>query len=138
MKKKAKKRSLTLIKKDLWKVTRLLVFATYGSDCFTCDAKNLQGSNRHGGHVPWASSELSITCRYDIRFIRAQCYDCNVNKNGRGAFAQTKMLAQGIDIASMWHDNLDTKGVPRSAEWLYARIADYQERLALITNQVVV
>lgn len=120
-----KKGELTLAKEKLWDITRLLVFKTYGSHCFTCNKKHLTGTNRHGGHVPWASSELSSICKTDIRYIRAQCYDCNINKNGRGAEAFKKMVLSGIDVEEMWRYNLETKGKVFALEQVQERTKEY-------------
>jgi hypothetical protein len=125
-----KKPTVTSLKKKLWAVTRLLVFQTYGTDCYTCDRKNLTGSNCQGGHMPWASSELSVTCRYDIRYIRPQCYDCNINKNGRGAIALLKMRAEGIDTDALWQWNLETKGKSQPITFFEEMIHDYKQRLS--------
>lgn len=122
--KRRKRGEITKLKKKLWEIVRQVVFKRYGSDCYTCPQKNLRGANRHGGHVPWASSELSITCRYDPRYIRAQCYDCNVNKNGRGVVAFKKMVLEGIDTDEMWKLNQETKGVPRNKEWFEEKLKE--------------
>ena len=127
--KRRRKGPLTLAKEKLWAVTRLLVFKTYGSDCFTCPRKNLKGSDRHGGHVPWASSELSTPCRYDVRYIRAQCYDCNMNKNGCGAEAFKKMVLQGIDVDLMWNLNKEMKGKVYTLEQVKALTESYKQLL---------
>lgn len=126
---KGRKVSITSLKKKLWAVTRLLVFKTYGTDCYTCDRKGLTGSNLQGGHVPWASSELSVTCRYDILYIRPQCYHCNINLSGRGATALLKMQSQGIDTAAMWALNLETKGRVQPAEFFEEKINHYKSLL---------
>lgn len=110
-------------------MTRLVVFKTYGSDCYTCPRKNLEGSDRQGGHVPWASSELSTICRYDIRYIRAQCYNCNINKSGRGAVALEKMKSEGIDTDWLWHLNEQTKGKVCKSDFFEAVIEEYKSLL---------
>lgn len=125
-----KKGELTKLKEKLWAVTRLLVFQTYGKDCYTCEHKNLQGSNCQGGHMPWHSSELSVTLRYDIRFIRAQCFNCNMRKGGKGGTANQRMRAEGIDVDALWQENLDTKAIPRNNEWFATKIQEYTEKLS--------
>lgn len=124
VKKKKKKGKLTLLKNELWQLVRLKVFATYGSDCYTCDAKNLEGVNRQGGHVPWHSSELSVPCRYDIRFIRAQCFNCNMRKGGKGGTANQRMRAEGIDVDGLWRYNLATKGKVYPLSWFENKIKE--------------
>lgn len=124
-----KKSPLTLAKEDLWQATRLLVFKTYGRNCYTCPNTDLVGSNCQGGHMPWHSSELSVTCRFDIRYIRAQCFNCNMRKGGKGGTANQKMRAEGIDVDALWQYNLETKGKPRGIRWFRDLTAQYQAML---------
>lgn len=133
-KKRKKRGEIPILKEKLWALTRQLVFKTYGTDCYTCEHKDLQGSNCQGGHMPWHSSELSITCRYDIRYIRAQCFNCNMRKGGKGGTANQRMRAEGIDVDALWAYNESTKGIPQSAQFLIDLTEEYKKRLESIAE----
>lgn len=60
-------------------------------DCYTCGAKNLQGSNRQLGHVPWPKATLGANLKYDLRVLKWQCFRCNINFSGLGGVAYPKM-----------------------------------------------
>jgi len=128
-KKRHSKTDLRRAKDKLWELTRKIVFRTYGTNCYTCPKTNLTGVNCQGGHVPWPTSILSTECRYDIRFIRAQCYNCNINNGGMGAVALKKMLAEGIDIEAMETLNRETKGKPYPLDWHLQKIQEYEQIL---------
>lgn len=80
--------------------------------------------------MPWHSSELSVTLRYDIRFIRAQCFNCNMRKGGKGGTANQRMRAEGIDVDALWQENVDTKAIPRNNDWFRDKIQEYTEKLS--------
>jgi len=79
---------------ELWQECRRIVKEQFGNDCYTCRAKNLQGSNCQLGHVPWAKASLGAYLKYDIRVLRFQCYRCNINLGGCGAEAYKRMLKE--------------------------------------------
>lgn len=56
----------------------------YGNTCYTCGRANLSGSNWHTGHL-LAKASLGAFLKYDLRLLRPQCYNCNINLGGMGA-----------------------------------------------------
>ena len=124
----------TKLRKKLWKLTREIVFKTYGKNCYTCGQKNLTGSNCQGGHVPWPASILSTVCKFDVRFIRPQCYSCNINKGGMGAVALERMQKEGIDIEQLKRLNQETKGGSFGKTWFKEAIKEAEEKLSLLAN----
>lgn len=48
--KKVRKDTVGKLKIKLWQLCRAIIIQRYGSDCYTCPARNLLGSNRHIGH----------------------------------------------------------------------------------------
>jgi hypothetical protein len=42
------------------------------------------GSNQHTGHL-WAKASLGAFLKYDLRLLKIQCYNCNINHGGMGA-----------------------------------------------------
>lgn len=78
--KKPKKRSVKLLKLELWKYLSLYVKQRDNWTCYTCK-KYVHGSNAHCGHfVP--SSICGLGLRYDPDNLRTQCFACNVFKSG--------------------------------------------------------
>jgi len=62
-------------------------------DCFTCNAKDLQGSNRQLGHL-WSKASLGAYMKYDLRILKWQCSGCNIWQGGRGADFYARMLRE--------------------------------------------
>jgi hypothetical protein len=91
---KVGKQPISKIQKLLWAECRRVADILYKNDCYTCPAKNLQGSNKQLGHVPWPKSVLSAFAKYDMRFLRWQCMRCNIHGGGMGAEAYEKMLKE--------------------------------------------
>lgn len=92
--KKQSKQPISKIQRDIWKIVKPIVIKLYGNNCYTCQAKNLQGVNCQLGHVPYPKSILGAYLKYDIRCLRIQCYSCNINKGGMGAEAYKRMLRE--------------------------------------------
>ncbi len=91
---KVGKQPISKIQKKLWIECRRVADILYKNDCYTCPAKNLQGSNKQLGHVPWPKSVLGANLKYDMRVLRWQCMRCNIHKGGMGAEAYKKMLRE--------------------------------------------
>ena|SRR3990167_1581903 len=83
---------------EIWQHCRRIVFNRDSKDnkvdCYTCPAKDLQGSNKQLGHVPWPKATLSALLKYDLRLLKYQCYRCNINFSGMGGIAFDKMLQE--------------------------------------------
>lgn len=127
--KKAKKVKPKSLRDELEALQKAIVIKVYGTACYTCPAKDLQGSNCQLGHVPWPRSQLSIPSKFDTRFTRIQCYKCNIWDKGRGADAAMKMLKEGIDLEMMWAENVAEKGKTFNNKWFVGKIADYTLQL---------
>lgn len=64
-------------------------------DCYTCSAKNIQGSNKQLGHM-WAKASLPARLKYEKDILEFQCYHCNINCGGMGAdFYKRKLKELG-------------------------------------------
>lgn len=97
MRKKSKS-EIRKVQDQLWEESRqvaLKIFANKDGtvDCYTCNAKDLQGSNRQLGHM-WAKASLSAILKYDLRILRWQCSRCNIWFGGQGAVFYEKMLKE--------------------------------------------
>lgn len=93
---KRSKSPLSKIQRELWdecrRIQGIRLANKDGSvDCYTCGAKNLQGSNRQLGHVPWPKATLGANLKYDLRVLKWQCFRCNINFSGLGGVAYPKM-----------------------------------------------
>lgn len=91
---KVSKQPISKIQKQLWQECRRVALILYKNDCYTCPAKNLQGSNCQLGHVPYPKSVLGANLKYDMRVLRWQCMRCNIHMGGMGAEAYKKMLRE--------------------------------------------
>jgi hypothetical protein len=92
--KKVGKQPISKIQKLLWQECRRVADIIYKPDCYTCPAKNLVGSNKQLGHVPWPKSILGASLKYDMRVLRWQCFACNIHRSGMGTEAYKKMLRE--------------------------------------------
>ena len=95
---KKSKQSISKIQRDIWEQCRRIVFERDNIDgkidCYTCPAKDLQGSNRQLGHVPYPKATLSAFLKYDLRLLKYQCMRCNCHMGGMGAEAYRRMLEE--------------------------------------------
>lgn len=89
--KKKSKQSISKIQRDLWQECKRIIREQFGNTCYTCGAKNLQGSNWHTGHL-FAKASLGAYLKYDLRVLRPQCYKCNIHYGGQGAEFYKRML----------------------------------------------
>lgn len=109
----------------LWQECRRIVAEQFGTDCYTCPAKKLQGSNCQLGHVPWPKASLGAFLKYDIRLLRFQCYNCNINKGGMGAEAYKRMLKEE---GKLYMEKLeqDRTITVKSTDWYTKLLAEYK------------
>ena len=82
--KKSKKPTPKKLRETLWNHCKRIIRSKYGNTCFTCGKTNLEGSNWHTGHF-LSSGSCGAFLRYDLRNLRPQCYNCNINNGGAGA-----------------------------------------------------
>lgn len=88
---KQSKQPISKLQRALWVYCKAITRAKYGNECYTCPKKNLEGSNWHTGHfLPKASCGALL--KYDLRNLRPQCYNCNLNLGGNGAEFMRKMI----------------------------------------------
>ena len=121
---KVKAIPITKLKKQLWQLCREIIIQRHGSDCYTCDAHNLSGSNRHVGHyIP--SSVCSAHLRYDLDNLRPQCYRCNIHLSGNWPNFETHLLKDGIDPNELKRRNQETIGGKFGSLWYQNKIAEY-------------
>ena len=96
--KKISKAPISKIQRDIWVECRRICGKQYGNknggvDCYTCGARNLEGSNRQLGHL-FSKATLSAFLKYDLRVLRWQCMRCNIHGGGMGADYYKRMLKE--------------------------------------------
>lgn len=93
--KKTSKQPISLLQRKIWAECKRITREQFGNSCYTCPAKNLQGSNWHTGHL-FSKASLGAFLKYDLRVLRPQCYNCNINRGGAGAdFYKNMMKIEG-------------------------------------------
>lgn len=133
-KKRKKKTDLAKLKEQLWKLCREIQIKRYGSDCYTCPSKNLEGSSRHLGHfIP--SSICSTSMRYDLDNLRVQCYSCNIHKSGNWPVYERNLIRDGIDVQELKDRNEKTKGEMYREDWYVEKIENYQRLSAILHTE---
>lgn len=89
--KKKSKTDIAKLKDKLWELCKQIIRRRYGNSCYTCPKTGLEKSNWHTGHfIPSASGGAIL--RYDLRNLRPQCYHCNINHSGNGAFFYRRLV----------------------------------------------
>ena len=126
--KRKSKSELSKLKAQLWKLCREIQIKRYGSDCYTCNSKDLSGSSRQLGHfIP--SSVCSTSLRYDLDNLRVQCYACNIHKSGNWIEYEKHLLSDGIDVQELKDRNERTKGGMFREDWYKGKIQEYSQIL---------
>lgn len=88
--KKPKKRSITSLKKELWKYFSLYIRQRDNFRCFTCD-RYATGGGMHAGHFI-TNSIGGVGLRYEETNVHAQCYHCNINLSGNWVEYRERMI----------------------------------------------
>ena len=82
--KKTSKQPISKIQRDIWLEVKRIIRARYKHNCYTCQAKGLEGSNLQTGHMI-SKATLGAYLKYDLRLLRPQCMRCNIHGGGMGA-----------------------------------------------------
>lgn len=124
------------LKKQLWAITREIIFLKHGNDCYTCGAANLTGSNRQCGHYI-SSSVCSTEVRYGLDNLRPQCSGCNIWKSGNWLEFESHLKRDGVDVEALKQRNYDTKGKQYDRLWYSAKIEEYTGLLKVLQPTVL-
>lgn len=129
--KRRKKGEITRLKDKLWElckqITRKRCIDRHGKlVCFTSGKVLTHPSDAHTGHFI-TSSWCSIELRYDLKNLRVQSYDENINKNGNTLqFRENLIRDHGVEyVDELWERNKVTKGKTYGKEWFIDKIQEY-------------
>lgn len=137
--KRRKKGELTKLKLKLWElckqITRSMCVQPDGTwICYTSGKTIVYPKDAHTGHcIP--SSLCSVELRYDLKNLRVQSYDQNINKNGNPLQFERNLIRDHGQayMDDLWNRNEATKGKVYPKEWFETKINDYQLLLDSMT-----
>ena len=93
-----RKQKVSTVKKKVWEECKRIVRSRYAIgegrwSCFTCDRIIEEKKDAHTGHfIP--SGSCGAFLRYNLRNLRIQCYNCNINLGGNGAEYYRRMVRE--------------------------------------------
>lgn len=133
--KKVSKLPLAKLQRALWVMVRALSLAKQKNedgtiDCYTCGAKDLQGSNCQLGHmIP--KSTCGAFLRYDTRILKFQCSRCNIWGGGMGAeFLRKMIIVEGQDhVDQIFRDKLQILSGKQAYAHYEMQLAKYRQEL---------
>lgn len=95
--KKKSKQSISKIQRQIWEECRRIknIGKSACVYCYTCGARDLQGSNKQLGHM-WAKASIGAILKYELDILEWQCAKCNIWGGGMGAdFYKRKLKELG-------------------------------------------
>jgi hypothetical protein len=129
-----KQKTLSALKKELWKWFALYIKIKYSSDnkntrCFTCDAPLIIGtSNCQAGHYYTKKGYPALY--FNENNVRPQCYHCNINLSGNTVIFGER-LEKEIGAESMEHLKLIRHNSVKLMRSDYLDLIDYYK------NQII-
>ncbi len=139
--KRRKKGELTKRKDTLWELCKQITRETYKQPdgtwiCYTSKKPILLPKNVHAGHFI-ASSLCSVELRYDLKNLRPQNYNENINHSGNALqFERNLIEDHGVEyVAELWLRNQMTKGKVYPIEWFDQKIAEYELKLLALVKK---
>ncbi len=130
-KKRRKSGEITKLKKQLWELCKQITRKRYVNPdgtwtCYTSGQTIILPKNVHTGHfIP--SSLCSVELRYDLRNLRPQSYNDNINHSGNPhQFRRNLTANHGVGyVEELETRNEQTKGQTYTADWFTTKIAQY-------------
>lgn len=125
--KRKSKTPLAKTKDKLWELCKQLTRIVHGHVCYTCGT---YVEFPHTGHFitdATCSTELS----YDLKNLRPQCYQCNINKSGNWVEFEKRLIEDEgkAYIAELKRRNEKTKGLKYDILWYEKKIEEYEQLL---------
>ena len=135
IRKRRRKGKITKLKDRLWELCKAITRARYIQPdgtwiCYTSKKRILLAKNVHTGHFI-AASLCSVELRYDLKNLRPQSYNENINHSGNALqFERNLIEDHGVEyVAELWLRNQLTKNKVYPPEWFSAKIQEYQSLL---------
>lgn len=130
--KKASKLPISRLQKKIWLLCKEITRKRHGNSCYTCGQMGLSGSNQHTGHL-WAKASLGAYLKYDLRVLKIQCYNCNINLGGMGADFYKRMLKEeGQEY--MIRLEMDRRKTVKAYDHYIKVFAEYEEIIKTINK----
>ena len=106
------------IKGKVWNSVKAWCRRTY-TDCYTCPAMELEGSNAHSGHYqPVGLVGSNNKLAWDYRFIRLQCGHCNGTGQGMQNVFRAKLVEEhGEEVVAEFDRQVKGKFVNPVKNW---------------------
>lgn len=126
---KKSKQKISVIQRKLWEECKRIIRTRYGNSCYTCPRTGLVGSDWHTGHM-WAKASVGASLKYDLRLLRPQCYNCNINLGGQGAVFYARMLREnGSELmAQLEQDKIeDKRGLLKAIDHYLMLLEQYKQ-----------
>jgi hypothetical protein len=122
--KRKSKSLITKIQDQIWNHCKRIIREKYRNVCYTCGRSGLEGVNWHTGHmIPKAS--LGAYLKYDLRLLRPQCFNCNINLGGNGAiFIDNMRRIEGNDYVD--HIMLDRQKTVKAIDHYKLILQEYE------------
>lgn len=136
--KKKKLPSISKLKTKVWEECKRIIRAKYGNTCYTSGQQGLEGSNWHTGHGV-AKGSLPLRYQFDLRNLRPQSYNENINKGGNSHvfLARLEREPEGLEFLEevcykteegYWKvKNYQTMGSKDAQMFLTELLAKYKE-----------
>jgi hypothetical protein len=121
---KKSKQKISVIQRKLWEECRRIKQSEI-NDCYTCGAKNLQGSNKQLGHM-WSKASLGAFLKYDLRILKWQCMRCNIHGGGMGADFYARMLKEKGKLF-MAQLEMDRWKSVKAMDWYLQLLEEYKK-----------
>lgn len=122
------------IEKELWDLCKAITRVRY-KHCYTCPQKNLVGMNCQTGHMH-PKGACGSAMKYDLRLLRLQCFQCNINYGGMGAVFLENMKEEigAIEALALLAEAKLSKGKPIKARDHYLGIIEQYKKILEISS----
>lgn len=124
MSKLEKNKSVSFLKKKLWKLFSKFIRERDKYTCFTCDRK-AEGAGMHAGHFV-----TGATCPTELYFsednVHAQCYNCNINLSGNWVIYEERMKIKHGEEFTEQLKKSRFKLEKKDWQWYLDKIAYYE------------
>ena len=131
---KQSKQLISKVQRKLWEIIKQIIRLKYPNSCYTCLRTGLSGANWQTGHM-WPKASLGAFLKYDLRVLRPQCYNCNINLGGNGAIFYKRMLEE-IGQEEMAKLEQDRQIIVKAYDHYLSLIPKYQQILEALKSRI--